>query len=90
MHLKGFNINFTYAINRPEEEEPDAIFSEPFGRQARYKLDSRGQQEEGSHRDQVEIPGDRVTPKSVVDSGQVSCEKSKRDAELKCCRSFDI
>jgi hypothetical protein len=72
----------TYPVDGPGEEEPDSILGELLFGQIGHELDSRGQEEERRHGDQVEVPGDRVTPKRVVDAGQVGGEERKRNAKL--------
>ena len=72
----------TYPIDSPGEEEPDSILCELLFGQIGHELNSRGQEEERRDGDQVEVPGDRVTPKRVVDAGQVGGEERKRNAKL--------
>jgi hypothetical protein len=72
----------TYPIDCPGEEEPDSILGELLFGQIGHELDSRGQEEERRDGDQVEVPGDGVTPERVVDAGQVGGEERKRNAKL--------
>lgn len=73
----------TYPVDSPGEEEPDSILGKLLFGQIGNELDSRGQEEERRDGDQVEVPGDRVTPERVVDAGQVGGEERKRNAKLK-------
>jgi hypothetical protein len=82
-------IKITYAINCPEEEKTDSIFGVLFGGQIRNKLNSGGKEEEGTNGHQVEVPSNRVTPESVIDSGQIGCKQSESNTELKNGKRFN-
>ena len=79
---KECQLKITYSIDCPEKEETDSILGILFGGQIRDELNGRSKEEEGTNGHQVEVPGNGVTPESVIDAGQIGCKQSESNTEL--------